>query len=532
MLACLVALLLALYPLLHLHVGPTAVSLGNNDPGCYSATARFLQLGSIRHPPACNNLLPLSCLVHDQVVANSRPGTFLLIGLFADLFRLQTYQIFTVLLAVVLALTPPLVGIFVEVASGNRFAALLALLLSALSVNQLYFFYHGFAGQVFGEGCLIIAFILVWKAESDRKHWASYAFTLGLAMCGMLELYQENAALFFAPWGVYFLWQVLEAKTSRWRLVCRFAVPVGIVFALDPFAFWYGLVCLWHVRAAAPGWSMPRWALPADIIGLMNVYLPSASERFASVAGMPVARLARWLLLYGRVAAIASIPVTGVALFGFLYWRNPRLTLSVTLVMLALLLYEFGGRHFSYGYHKVAANVSFLLIAAFATGVARAVRGRAGFRARRRAAGAVVTLLAAGCLFATIPLVVEMQRLQQFVGPDLVELTTIKRLAGNRPVHLIENRHWQQLWAVYFLDPVPTLLDDPGIYFGGLVSPPASPNVLTLLPESPDTLATSSEDSSPPEREDSRGDNEAVSGPERRRVLWHNEAYLLLSPGS
>jgi len=125
-----------------------------------------------------------------------------------------------------------------------------------------------------------------------------------------------------------------------------------------------------------------------------------------------------------------------------------------------------------------------------------------------------------------------MQRLQQFVGPDLVELTTIKRLAGNRPVHLIENRHWQQLWAVYFLDPVPTLLDDPGIYFGGLVSPPASPNVLTLLPESPDTLATSSEDSSPPEREDSRGDNEAVSGPERRRVLWHNEAYLLLSPGS
>lgn len=277
---------------------------------------------------------------------------------------------------------------------------------------------------------------------------------------------------------------------------------------------------------------MPRWALPADIIGLMNVYLPSASERFASVAGMPVARLARWLLLYGRVAAIASIPVTGVALFGFLYWRNPRLTLSVTLVMLALLLYEFGGRHFSYGYHKVAANVSFLLIAAFATGVARAVRGRAGFRARRRAAGAVVTLLAAGCLFATIPLVVEMQRLQQFVGPDLVELTTIKRLAGNRPVHLIENRHWQQLWAVYFLDPVPTLLDDPGIYFGGLVSPPASPNVLTLLPESPDTLATSSEDSSPPEREDSRGDNEAVSGPERRRVLWHNEAYLLLSPGS
>ena len=39
----LATLLLALYPLLCLHAGPTTVSLGNIDPVTYAATARFLE---------------------------------------------------------------------------------------------------------------------------------------------------------------------------------------------------------------------------------------------------------------------------------------------------------------------------------------------------------------------------------------------------------------------------------------------------------------------------------------------------------
>src|ERR1039457_3295158 len=128
--------------------------------------------------------------------------------------------------------------VFVRVVSGNRFAALVALLMSALSVNQLYFFYHGFAGQIFCEGCLIIAFILLWKTENDQKHWSSYAFMLGLTICAMLELYQEDVPLFVIPCGVYFVIHLLIAKTPRWRLVCRYALPVGMVFALDLLESW------------------------------------------------------------------------------------------------------------------------------------------------------------------------------------------------------------------------------------------------------------------------------------------------------
>jgi len=520
--ACLVTLLLALYPLLYLHNGLTTVSLGNCDPGYYAAVARFLEAGSIRRPPVWNVSQPLACLVDSGLFPHVRPGTFLLISLLAALFHVQAYEILTVLLAVVVAVTPPMVGIFVRVVSANRFAALVAMLMSALSVNQFYFFYQGFAGQIFGQGCLIIAFILLWKAESDQKHWFSYAFALGLTVCAMLELYQEDVPLFLIPSGVYFILQLLIAKTPRWRLVCRYALPVGIVFALDPFAFWYCLVWLWSIRALVAGFPMPRWALPTDIIGLANAYLPGVSE---------------------RVAAIASIPVGCFTVWGFLYWRNPRLTLSVTAVVLALLFYAYGSRHFSYGYHKLAADLSFLLIGAFATGVAQAVKGRHGFLARPYAPGVALTLLTAGCFLTVMPLIQKMKREQKFVSPDLVELTAIKQLAGNHSIRLVEERCWQQVWAVCFLDPVPTQLDNPSIFFtaAGIphtdfqipTGPLPSPNVLTLVSKWAYAVAYFSLPEQAPADKVILVHSWAVApSSEQKRVLWQNSTYLLLGPES
>ena len=517
----LATLLLALYPLLCLHEGLTTVSLGNIDPVTYAATARFLETGSIRHPPVCDVSRPLTCKVNHEIVWNSRPGTFLLISLLTGLFHLQTYEILTVLLAVVLALTPPVVGIFVKVVSGNRLAALIALLMSALSVNQLYFFYQGFAGQVFGEGCLIIAFILLWKAESDQKHWSSYAFILGLTISAMLELYQEDVPFFLIPWSVYFVLQLLIAKTPRWRLACRYASPVGIAFALDPFAFWYCLVWLRSLTTIF-GWPMPRWALPADVIGLMNVYLPGGSE---------------------RAAAIASIPVVCLALWGFLNWCKPGLTLSVTSTALALLLYEYESLHYSYAYHKFADNLSFLLIGAFATGVSRAVKGRAGLLVRRYVAAAAVTFLAVGCFLTAVPLIEKMNSAQLSVSPDLVELTAIRNAADNHTVLLVEDRAWQQLWSLYFLETVPTLLHTPRAFFSTWkhASASASPNALNLVSKSPD--ASSPEYFIFPEQVPSSANHVVLvptsidpsltvaPGPARRRVLWQNSSYLLVRPG-
>jgi len=61
-----VTLFLALYSLLSLGQGPTTLSLGNNDPVVYAAAARFLEHGSLRHPPglrspAASRLLDCQC---------------------------------------------------------------------------------------------------------------------------------------------------------------------------------------------------------------------------------------------------------------------------------------------------------------------------------------------------------------------------------------------------------------------------------------------------------------------------------------
>ncbi len=521
---CLVTVLMALYPLLYLHNGATTVSLGNCDPGYYAAVASFLETGSISHPPVCKVSQPLACLVDSGLFPHVRPGTFLLISLVAGLFHLPAYEIFTILLAVVLAITPPMVGIFVRLVSANRFAAVVAMVMSALSVNQLYFFYQGFAGQVFGQGCLIIAFILLWKAESDQKHWFSYAFALGLTVCAMLELYQEDVPLFVIPAGLYFILQLLVAKTPRRGLVCRYALVVGVVLALDPFAFWYCVAWLWSVRALVAGWPIQRWALPTDIIGLANVYQASVGE---------------------RISAIASIPVGCVVLWGFLYWRNPRLTISVIAIVLALLFYEFGSRHFSYAYHKFAADLSFLLIGAFATGVAHVVKGCRRAVVRRYAPGVALTLLTGGCFLTAMPLIQKMKLEQVFVSPDLIELAAIKRLAGNHTIRIIDERCWQQLWAVYFLDPIPTLLDNPSVFFtaAGIpnlnlqmsTGPLASPKVLSLVSRWSYTVAYFSL----PEQEAPAKVNlirpwaaTVVPGTGQKRVLWQNRTFLLLAPES
>jgi len=517
----LTTILLALYPLLCLHEGLTTVSLGNTDPVTYAAVARFLETGSLRHPPACDVSRPFTCQINHQIVWNIRPGTFLLISLFTRLFHLKPYEILTVLLAVVVALTPPLVGIFVKIASGNSLAMLIALLMSALSVNQLYFFYHGFAAQIFGEGCLVVALILFWKAECDQQHWSEYAFIMGLTISGMLELYQEDVPLFFTPLAIYFLFQLFSTNMSKWHLARRYALVVGVAFALDPFAFSYGLAWLWALRASTQfGWPMPRWALPADLVGLMDVYLPAVTE---------------------RVSAIASIPVACLALWGSLQWRKPRLTISVISAASVLLLYEYGIRHYSYAYHKCAANLSFLLIGAFATGVALAVRGRYRFLGRRSAAAAAVLFLAARCFLAAIPLVKQMKGTELSVSPDLAQLTAIKQLAGIHSIRLVDDRPWQQLWAVYFLDPIPVLLDKPRSFRKWIhTGAPASPNVPTLLPKGSND---SSEYFILPEKTDPSADQVVLvrsysnflqtvgQGREEGRVLWRNSTYFLLLPG-
>ena len=441
----LVTLFLALYSLLSLDQGPTTLSLGNGDPVVYAVAARFLEHGSLRHLPVCEVRQPIACMIRDNLLAlDDRPGTYWLIGALSHLFRLQTFEMFTVLLAVVLAVTPPLAAIFAWAVSANRFAALLTVVIAAVNVNLLYFFYHGFAGQVLGQGCLMVAFLLWWKSEASDPNGLSYVPLLGLTIAALLEIYQEDVPLFAIPYVVYAGMALLTSKTERLRRAYRFALPGAIAFALDPVAFWGCFGTLWNLRAVGGGWPMPRWALPADMVGLVSVYLPRVGERAALVASIPVVLLTGW---------------------GFSRWRKPRLTLVVTSFVAILLAYAWRVRDFSYGYHKLAAILSLLLVAAFATGIAQSARLVTNVVLRKYVRIAALVFISVICLVATVPLVEDMREHPLLVGSDLAQLSEVKRITGSHPIFLDENRWWQQMWAAYFLYPVPTLIASPSGYF-------------------------------------------------------------------
>jgi hypothetical protein len=511
-LAALITLFFALFPLLSLGQGLTTVSLGNNDTVYYAAIARFLEHGSLRHPPVCQFRQPLACLINADTVRSDRPGSYFLIGAFALLFHLQTFEIFTVLLAVALAVTPPLAGIFARVVSANGFAALLTLVIAAVNVNLLYFFYHGFAAQVLGQGCLMIAFILLWKSEAEDRTGFAYVPLLGLTLCALLEIYQEDVPLFVIPYFLYAGLQLLKSKTGRWRLIGRYALPGAIALALDPVAFRECIISLWELHAALVGWAMPRWALPADMLGFTNFHLPQARE---------------------YAVAIASVPVVFIAGWGVGRWRNRPLTFTVAAFALAFLLYLWGFQGFSYDYHKLVAILSFLLIAAFATGVSQGVRFVTPSGVRTIARAAVVAVAAGICVLAAAPLVAEMKSSGLVVSPDLIGLSEIKVVAGTRPISVVENRSWEQMWAVYFLYPAATLLANPSGYF--------HTRTYALTPEFPSALRLVAADSSladsatgyfgiPPKEEASTATQITLVAftPTSETVLWRNSRYLLL----
>ena len=397
------------------------------------------------------------------------------------------------------AAATPLVGVFTRFAGGSFAAVLLALMLSAFNINQLYFFYNGFCGQVFCQGCLITAFVLLWSAENDRKRWALNALMIGLVVCAMFDLYPEGSAFFLIPYGIYASFQLFFGQEPKWRVIRRYSLPIAIAIGLNPLAFWNGLAGMrWASGEGGEvgGWVMPRWALPVDMVGLMTAVRNPGPALYGSES----------------LAAMASIPIVCLAIWGFWVWRNRPLTISVVMTVAGALLYFSAFRHFQYGYNKAAALSSFVVIGAFSTGVARVLRERVAGSLQRYAITATVGLAAIGCLLAASPVIGVMKHTAWIVTPDLAELAAIRPIAGSHPIHILdvsETRVWNQRWAAYFLDPVRLLPEATEYLDAPLLEPP---DELTLINRSGDP-----------------GAYEQISA-QPRKVLWKNGTYALLGP--
>lgn len=479
-------LALILVSLLRISTAPTTISAGNNDPVPYIAVADFLKHGSIARVPSIDSHRLMTAMINIWMETTDRPGTELQISLFAQLFQVPSYRVFSILLAVIFAATGPLVGTFAASMGAGRSASLLTLGLSVFNVYQLFWYYQGYAPQLLSQGCIIVFFILLAELTRHQAEYLRYAVLLGLLISVISSEYPEGLPFILVPYGVYGAVELLSKRPSQRRLIFRFMLPVVIGAAIDPVTFWHCIVSLRADTLLAGGWAMPRWALPTDLVGFTN---------FNSLG-------------ISKVAAIAlSFPVLWFIIAGCLRWPNRRLTASILLTTCAFLFHAFVNLDYSYGYHKILAVYSFVLIAGFATGLMRFVyRYRqiaTSFSLERAtvAVAVIVTLLPAAKVAKTI------KYSRHVVTKDLVQLGSLRNLIGTHTVVVTDPFYWNQMWQVYFLDPTRTVVTKPNAYFGEM--PGGTPALEDYL------LA---------DRED--------SAPEGRELLWQNSSYLLLGPAS
>jgi sRNA-binding regulator protein Hfq len=432
----LVALFLALSPLFAVNHTPTTISLGNGDPILYAITADFLRSHNINQPPPFDADHVATFPVIESLAPGHRTGSWLVIALVASQFNLRAYKIFTLLLGVFFALTPALITISTWIVTKRRFAAAIALTLSVLNVNLLFFNYHGHAGQVFAQGCLILAFLLLYLAERGEEPYKNYLLPLGLSISSLFTIYPEMGIFFIVPFAFYVALKLIhiihKKSVQKVNTIKNLALVLTIAILIEPLSFWNGIKFVFSASQKPAGWEMPRWAFPVDMVGLSSIH---SSETYSII-----------------FLVVASLLVVGLIACGLYSLDNKTLGISILTFALAVLLWFRVVRGFSYGYYKVIGYLTFAIIIAFAGGLAWII---SRYSSPRFSKGWLqfITLCSVGLFsaMAVWPTSQTMISNHLRVTPELANLSEVAVIAKKRKVYLDTPSPWEQFWASNFL---------------------------------------------------------------------------------
>ncbi len=462
-LGSLVTLFLALAPLFVVSPTPTTISLGGLDPGLYAITGDFLRSHNINQPPVIDFEHLSTLPVIESLKPGHRTGCWLIFALLASRFNLRTYQIFTLTLGVFFALTPPVIAIATSVVTKRRFAAMIALTLSVLNVNLLFFNYHGYAGQVLAQGCLIITFLLLYLAERGDEPYKNYLLPLGLSISSLFTLYPEIGIFFIVPFTLYVALKLTHKSAHKLNPLRNFALVFAIAVLIDPLSFKNGIKYLLSAYQGQAGWSMPRWAFPVDMVGLLSIHSTQTYPTFLLV--------------------VTSLVVLSLIAFGLYGLDNKTLGLAFLAFGLVILLWLSLGRGFSYGYYKSVGFLTFAIIIAFSAGLASIIGRRSFWFSEGWLQFITLCSLGVFSALAVWPTFQTMMVRQLRVTPELASLSEVPVIAKQQKVYLDTPNPWEQFWAAnflqesrisfYHLDPYYTqplrYYSDPAVEKGGLL---------------------------------------------------------------
>lgn len=428
----LIGLFLALYPLLAVSPDPTTISLENNDPAIYAITADFLKSHSIKQRPNIVIEYPSTLVISDALIPGHRPGCWLIFGLLASQFNLQTYKIFTLTIGVFFALTPPLITIFTWVVTKRYFAALIALTISIFNVNFLYFNYQGLAGQIFAQGCFILAFLWLYLAERGDEPYKYYILPLGLTISSLFTLYAEMGVFFILPVSFYFVLKCIYKSHQKLKIIGNFALVSAVAVLIDPRAIWQGikLMIIWSNEESGP--LISRWAFPVDLVGFLSVHSDIKYLDFLLIS--------------------SNLIIISLMAFGLSRLDNKTLGISILTFGLAVSAWLGIIRQFTYGYYKATGFLIFAIIIVFSIGLASIVPRRIPQFSKYFIQFMMLCLVGTFSVMAILPLFQTMVDKHLRVTPELSNLSEVSVVAKKEVIYLGTSTHWEQFWAINFLD--------------------------------------------------------------------------------
>ncbi|MEQ9236147.1 hypothetical protein [Coleofasciculus sp. E2-BRE-01] len=491
-------LFLALYPMMTIDGIPTTISLGNNDPNIYVVLGDFFKTHSVNQPPSIHPKDPSSYFIPWRLTPGFRLGSRLLFGLLASLLHLPTYKIFTITIGVFFALTPPLMAIFTLILSQDQFAATVALVISVLNVNFLFFNYQGFAAHIFGHGCLVVALILFELAERNHTSYRPYLLTLGLTISSLFIIYSEISVFLI---GFIFIYAIVKlARLSRRSVFLKnLSSLIIFVILINPLNVWHGLRYAFLASGLQAGWSMPRWAFPVDIIGFLSIHANQVYPPY---------------LLIGT-----SLPILMLIFLGVSRLKNKDLWLLILTFSLGVLLWLKWGRDYSYGYYKAVGFTSFALIIAVSIALSELTIIISNFfysLSKYTCKITVIILIGLMSTTAISPLFQKMSASHLSVNSDLVELSEAAKVAGSRTVYIEESAYWEQMWMSYFLGKTRSVFMYPNEYYqqGNLYSDMSPMQVFSTVEEGGLVLTRNWHD----------------NFMNTDKLLWKNKIYSLIRP--
>ena len=452
----LLSIIVSILPIFNSSFGLTTFSIGNHDPWSYASLADYLKNYGLMDKVKSDPLYPIT--THLPLLT-SRSGTFLLLSISSSLFGLKSYQIFSLLNAVISSLIPPLLYVlWSSRQKTKKIFIIFMLLLTVFNVNLVYILYHGFFGQLLFQGIFLLTLIFfLGLLDSDSKDRKKYIITLGLLVASYFNIYSEGLAFIILPVALFFVYKAFQNPIAAKNLVLPLVLISLIAVIINPISFFYAIKTLMSQATVVAGWNLPHYLLIHEALGFWSIF---------------------YVIPQHTVRILFSITVLVIISIGWKNMRDKELFISLLFCFITILSWLAFDRKYSYGYFKAMTFFIPILIWIFVIGLENVIN-----KIKFQSVAYILLISLLGLSIASLAtVVIPAFKNVMVVNAEIKQLEQINQNPNiTKPIYIKETNYWHQLWGVYFLNNKKLILSSHNVYLGSINPVDMVPNDTLIL---------------------------------------------------